>query len=203
MSRLTGPRLKIMRSLGTTLPGLSRKSIEKRPYGPGQHGPTRRRRQPSPYALRLKEKQKVRFNYGLTEGALRRIVAAATTMRGNTGVNLIQLLERRLDNAVFRAGFARTIPAARQLVSHGHVTVNGRVVDIPSRRLTINDVVGVRPSSHALVEQAFESGSGLESSWLDVDRAAKTVRMVSYPDETFLPFELETRLIIEHYSRVL
>ena len=203
MSRNTSPRLRIVRALGSELPGLTRKSAEKRPYGPGQHGPTQRRKKTSAYALALREKQKIRFNYGLTERALRRMVERATRMRGNTGVTLIQLLERRLDNVVFRAGFARTIPAARQLVSHGHISVNGRTCDVASRQLDFGDVVAVKPSGRGLIERSFESGSGLESPWLEVDRPAATVRVASLPDDAFVPFEVEMRLIVEHYSRVL
>src|SRR4029450_10805583 len=160
MSRFIGPRVKVMRALGVALPGLSRKSIEKRPYGPGQHGPTRRKKTPSDYALRLREKQKVRFNYGVSERVLRRLVEEATRMRGNTGVTLVQLLERRLDNVVFRAGFARTIPGARQLVSHGHIQVNGKTVDRPSYRLRRGDFVTVATKSRALAQGALESGAG-------------------------------------------
>ena len=203
MSRNTSPRLRIVRALGSELSGLTRKSAEKRPYGPGQHGPSQRRKKASAYGLALREKQKVRFNYGLTERALRRMVERATRMHGNTGVTLIQLLERRLDNVVFRAGFARTIPAARQLVSHGHILVNGRRCDVPSRQLDFGDTVAVAPSGRALADSAFESGSGLESPWLDVDRSAGTVRVVSSPDPAFVPFDVEMRLIVEHYSRVL
>src|SRR4029450_5575411 len=172
MSRFIGPRVKVMRALGVALPGLSRKSIEKRPYGPGQHGPTRRKKTPSDYALRLREKQKVRFNYGVSERVLRRLVEEATRIPGNTGVTLVQLLERRLDNVVFRAGFSRTIPGARQLVSHGHVLVNGRKVDRPSFRVSRGDTVAVRTGSHPLAVRALESGGGLESPWLFVDKAA-------------------------------
>ena len=203
MSRLTSPRLKIVRQLGTGLPGLSMKSTEKRPHPPGQHGPTRRRRKDSPFALRLREKQKVRFNYGLTERALRRLVEEAVATRGNTGVVLIQLLERRLDNVVYRAGFGRTIPAARQLVSHGHVEVNGRRVDVASMRLSRGDVITVRSSGRNIAEAALQSGGGVESPWLEIDRAALSIRVVTYPDPGFVPFPLETRLIVEHYSRVL
>jgi small subunit ribosomal protein S4 len=203
MSRFTGPRVKVMRALGVQLPGLSRKSIEKRPYGPGQHGPTRRKKTPSDFALRLREKQKVRFNYGVSERVLRRLVEEATRMRGNTGVMLVQLLERRLDNVVFRAGFSRTIPGARQLVAHGHVLVNGRKVDRPSFRVSRGDTVAVRTTSHALATRALESGGGLESPWLFVDKSALTIQISSYPDETFTPFELEPRLIVEHYSRAM
>jgi small subunit ribosomal protein S4 len=204
MSRLRGPRLKIMRALGVELPGLSRKSIEKRPHPPGQHGPqTRKRTNRSDYSLRLREKQKVRFNYGLSERQLRGLVEDATRLKGNTGVVLIQLLERRLDNVVFRAGFGRTIPAARQLVSHGHIQVNGRTVDRPSYRLRRGDVISVAPKSRALAQSALETGAGMVSDWITVDKEGLKATMTSMPDESFLPFPLEPRLIIEHYSRAM
>jgi small subunit ribosomal protein S4 len=203
MSRFTGPRVKVMRALGIQLPGLSRKSIEKRPHPPGQHGPTRRRKTPTDFALRLREKQKVRFNYGVTENTLRRLVEEATRMRGNTGVTLIQLLERRLDNIVFRGGFARTIPGARQLVAHGHIRVNGKKVDRASYRVNRGDTITVRESSRPLAVRGLETGGGLDSPWLLVDKDALTIQVTSYPDESFTPFELETRLIVEHYSRAM
>jgi small subunit ribosomal protein S4 len=203
MSRLRGPRLRIMRALGVELPGLSRKSIEKRPHPPGQHGTARKRTNRSDYSLRLREKQKVRFNYGLSERQLRGLVEDATRLKGNTGVVLIQLLERRLDNVVFRAGFGRTIPAARQLVSHGHIQVNGRTVDRPSYRLRRGDVITVAAKSRALAQTALESGGGMVSDWIAVDKEGLKATMTSMPDETFLPFPLEPRLIIEHYSRAM
>ncbi len=128
MSRYRGPRLRIVRRLGD-LPGLTRKAA-RRSYPPGQHGQARRKR--SEYAIRLEEKQKLRFNYGLSERQLVRYVKKARRMQGSTGTNLLQLMEMRLDNIIFRLGFAPTIPGARQLVNHGHITVNGRVVDIAS-----------------------------------------------------------------------
>ncbi|HEY9813587.1 MAG TPA: 30S ribosomal protein S4, partial [Candidatus Sericytochromatia bacterium] len=128
MSRYRGPRLRIVRRLGD-LPGLTRKTA-RRAYAPGQHGQNRKKR--SEYAIRLEEKQKLRFNYGITERQLLRYVRRARRASGSTGQVLLQLLEMRLDNTVFRMGMAPTIPAARQLVNHGHVTVNGRVVDIAS-----------------------------------------------------------------------
>jgi small subunit ribosomal protein S4 len=203
MSRFTGPRVKVMRALGVALPGLSRKSTEKRPYPPGQHGPTRRKKTLSDFALRLREKQKVRFNYGVSENSLRRLVEEATRMRGNTGVVLVQLLERRLDNVVFRGGFARTIPGARQLVAHGHILVNGRKVDRASYRVNRGDIITVREGSRALATRGLESGGGLDSPWLFVDKTALSIAVSSFPDETFVPFELEPRLIVEHYSRAM
>lgn len=203
MSRLRGPRVKVMRALGMELPGLSRKSIEKRPYPPGQHGPGRKRRNESAYGKRLREKQKVRLNYGISELQLRRLVEAANRLKGNTGVVLIQLLERRLDNIVFRGGFARTIPGARQLVSHGHILVNGRSVDRASYRVRRGDAITICPASKALAQRALESGAGMESPWLLVDKEALTIQVASYPDESFVPFPLEPRLIVEHYSRAM
>src|SRR4028118_1067485 len=154
MSRYRGPRLRIVRRLGD-LPGLSRKS-PRRAYPPGQHGQNRKKR--SEYAVRLEEKQKLRFNYGITEKQLLRYVRKARRATGSTGQSLLQLLEMRLDNTVFRLGMAGTIPAARQLVNHGHVTVNGRVVDIPSYQCRPGDVIGIKNTerSKRLVQQNLE-----------------------------------------------
>jgi small subunit ribosomal protein S4 len=203
MSRYTGPRLRLMRSLGVQLPGLSNKTIARRPQPPGQHGVAKRKPTKSDYALRLREKQKVRFNYGLTERQMRRVVVDATRARGNTAYMLIQLLERRLDNIVFRAGFGRTIPGARQLVSHGHVTVNGRVCDRPSMRVERGDLVVVRPSGQAVARHALEKSAGIVSPWLETDGTTLSAKVAAFPDASFLPFELEPRLIIEHYSRAM
>ena len=139
MARYTGPRLKVMRALGTELPGLSRKSMENRSYPPGQHGQKNRRR--SDYAVRLAEKQKLRFNYGLSEKQIRRLFREAKSSKAPTGDKLLELLERRLDNFVFRAGFAPTAVAARQLVRHRHVLLNGRSVNIPSIRINPGDKI--------------------------------------------------------------
>src|SRR5215510_10134499 len=148
MSRFTGPRLKVMRALGVELPGLSRKSTEARPHRPGQHGQKMMR--PSEYRVQLVEKQKLRFNYGLTERQLRNVFAEARRSKSHTGDKLVELLERRLDNVVFRAGFAPTIPAARQLVLHRHVCVNGKAVTIPSYRVRLGDAVDLRERSRSL-----------------------------------------------------
>src|SRR4028119_1479484 len=145
MSRYRGPRLRVVRRLGD-LPGLTRKT-PRRAYPPGQHGQARKKR--SEYAIRLEEKQKLRFNYGLTEKQLLRYVRKARRATGSTGQSLLQLLEMRLDNTVFRLGMAGTIPAARQLVNHGHVTVNGRVVDIPSYQCRPGEVIAVRDNERS------------------------------------------------------
>lgn len=201
MSRFTGPRVKVMRALGIELPGLSRKKIERRPYPPGQHGQARRKI--SEFGRRLMEKQKLRMNYGLGELQLRRLMAEARRGHGNAGARLIELLERRLDNVVFRAGFARTIPASRQLVGHGHVLVNGRRVDVPSFRVRPGDVISLRERSKALpsVAHALGSAGELRPGWLEVDETARTARVASLPDETSIPFTIEIQLVVEFYSR--
>ena len=152
MSRYTGPRVRVMRKLGTELPGLTRKKAERRPYPPGQHGQARKKL--SEYALRLLEKQKLRMNYGLNERQLLGLFTEARGTKGNTAERLIELLERRLDNVVFRAGFARTIPGARQLVGHGHVLVDGKKVDIASYRVRQGQVISIRERSKSLASIA-------------------------------------------------
>lgn len=154
MSRYRGPRLRVVRRLGD-LPGLTRKAA-RRSYPPGQHGQARKKR--SEYAVRLEEKQKLRFNYGLTERQLVRYVRKARRVSGSTGQSLLQMLEMRLDNTVFRLGMAPTIPAARQLVNHGHITVNGRVVSIPSYQCRPGEEIGVKNQdrSRRLVEENLQ-----------------------------------------------
>ncbi len=201
MSRFTGPRLKVMRALGVTLPGLSRKSIEKRPTPPGQHGHARKRTA-SEYALRLKEKQKLRYHYGVNEGQLRRIAAEASRSKTNTAGKLVELLERRLDNVLFRAGFARTIPAARQLVTHGHIVVNGRRLSIPSARLRRGDIVGIAESGKVAVnlQRSVADEGMLKPDWLSVDDNALTATVSGLPEVTTVPFPFEPRLVVEFYA---
>lgn len=201
MSRYTGPRVRAMRALGVQLPGLSNKSFERRPYPPGQHGQARRKL--SEYGLRLLEKQKLCRNYGVTEGQLRRLMLAARSARGPTGERLLELLESRLDNVVFRAGFARTIPAARQLVNHGHIVVNGRKVDVPSFQVKAQHVIGVRPRSRelSLVQGALQNARAFETSWLSVNAAERTATVVAAPDAGSVPFSVAVQLVVEFYSQ--
>ncbi|MBX3161868.1 MAG: 30S ribosomal protein S4 [Deltaproteobacteria bacterium] len=203
MSRYLGPRVKKMRALGINLPGLSRKSIDRRPYPPGQHGLDRRRGKESAFKLRLQEKQKLRVNYGLTERQFTRLVERASKMPGNTGDLILQLLEGRLDNVVFRAGFARTIPAARQLVRHGHVLLNGRRADIPSARVRRGDVLALRPRSRELdvVATALADPVAPPPAWLAVDPVAKTIRVAAAPDGAAALVAVDTRLIVEFYAQ--
>lgn len=203
MSRYTGPRVRVMRALGTDLPGLSVKKIERRPYPPGQHGQGRKKR--SEFALRLMEKQKLRMNYGVTERQLRNLVEQAKSGPEAAGYKLLELLERRLDNIVFRAGFARTIPEARQLVNHGHIEVDGRRVDIPSYRVSTGQVITVREKSRKLPPVLAASGAppAFDTAWLDVDRATLRATVKTLPDETAVPFPIQVQLVIEYYTQRL
>lgn len=203
MSRYTGPRLKKLRALGTELPGLSTKKIERRPYPPGQHGQARKKI--SEYGRRLMEKRKIRLNYGLAEKQFRSVMIEARRGGGVTGNKLVELLERRLDNVVFRAGFARTIPAARQLVGHGHVLVNGKRVDVASYRTRIGDEISLRPSSqaHPAVALGLQRTDMIEPTWLSVNREARTAKLTALPDETSIPFAIDLQLVVEFYSKSL
>ena len=200
MSRYTGPRLRVLRALGVELPGLSTKRIERRPYPPGQHGGRRRKR--SEFGLRLQEKQKLRFHYGLSERQLRGLVHEAMNAQGFTNAKIVELLERRLDNLVFRAGLCRTIVAARQLVRHGHVRVNGRRVDIPSCRLRAGDVITLdeRMRKSDLVRDTVKGPPLGRPPWLQLDESELLVRLTGLPDEGAVPFPIDLRLVIEFYS---
>ncbi len=204
MSRYTGPRLKVMRALGLDLPGLGRKSMQDRPQPPGQHGARKMAGRKSEFGLQLMEKQKLRYNYGLTERQLRRVVVEAKRLKGATGENIVELLERRLDNLVFRAGFAPSIPAARQLVSHGHVQLNGRRASIPSMRLRAGDVFGPSEAGRALtVVRASLAEPALErAEWIAFDEASGQARLSSLPDGyDAAPFPLDLQRVVEFYAK--
>ncbi|WP_009632865.1 30S ribosomal protein S4 [Synechocystis sp. PCC 7509] len=200
MSRYRGPRLRIIRRLGD-LPGLTRKSA-RRAYPPGQHGQNRKKR--SEYAVRLEEKQKLRMNYGLTEKQMLRYVRRARRVTGSTGQVLLQLLEMRLDNTVFRLGMAPTIPAARQLVNHGHVTVNGRVVDIASYQCRPGETVGVkdRDASRKLVEANLQyPGLANLPSHLEFDKNKMVGKVNSLVEREWVALQVNELLVVEYYSR--
>lgn len=202
MSRYLGPRVKKLRALGVDLPGLTRKTTERRPYPPGQHGPTLRRRKVSAFKIRLQEKQKLRLYYGLTERQFGNLVELANSRTGNTGEQLLALLESRLDNVVFRAGFGRTIPAARQLVRHGHVLVNGRKVDIPSARVRAGDRISLRESSKDLdIVATALADPPPTPKWLTVDSVEKVINIVGAPDSSSMLFTVDPRLIVEFYAQ--
>ena len=204
MSRNRAPRLKIIRRFQQHLPGLSRKTAERRPYPPGQHGANRRIKR-SDYRVRLEEKQKLRFNYGISERQLRNYFKKAVAFQGDTGLRLLQLMEARLDNVVFRCGFAPTIPAARQLVGHGHVLVNGKRLDIPSYSVNEGDVISLKEKSktNPLVEESVASPSLETPSYLSIadDRFQVTFNQV--PAREDVPVEIQEHLIIEFYSQIV
>lgn len=200
MSRYTGPKLKVMRALGGELPGLSRKSLEHRNYPPGQHGQKNRRR--SDYAVRLAEKQKLRFNYGLTERQIQRLFKEAKSAKGPTGDKLIELLERRLDNLVFRAGFAPTAVAARQLVRHRHVVLNGRSVNIPSIRVNPGDTVALteKGARIPIAVESLETPALTRPEWINFDAAAHSATVTRVPAADEAPFPIEVQHVVEYYA---
>ncbi len=202
MSRYRGPRLRITRRLGE-LPGLTRKSARKA-YPPGQHGQARKKK--SEYAARLEEKQKLRFNYGLGERQLRRYVQKARRAAGSTGTTLLQLLEMRLDNTVFRLGMAPTIPAARQLVNHGHITVNGGVVDIASYACRPGELVSVRDreASRKLVNANLQyPGLANLPSHLEFDKVKLEGKVNSIIDREWIAIQINELMVVEYYSRLV
>lgn len=206
MSRYTGPRVKKMRALGVDLPGLSRKTMWDRAYPPGEHGPKNaRRRRESDFKKQLQEKQKLRLNYGLTERQFRRLFVEAKRDKAPTPDKLIEFLERRLDNVAFRAGFGRTIPAARQLVRHRHIRVNGKRVDIPSFRVSEGDVITLRDKSKeiAIVVESLEKPALNRPEWLKWDEDTKTATVAELPGPGSVPFPVEMNLVIEYYSKRL
>ncbi|SDK57177.1 SSU ribosomal protein S4P [Methylophilus rhizosphaerae] len=202
MARTTGPRLKIMRALGVELPGLSRKSIENRPNPPGQHGNQASRRRRSDFAVKLMEKQKIRFNYGVSEKQMRRLMLEARKGSEPTGEKLMSLLERRLDNVVFRAGFAPTGISARQLVNHGHILLNGKSANIPSIRLQVGDVVTLKEKSRKIpiVVEALATPSLTQPEWLSVDSTTASVKVGHLPSIEDVPFPLDVQQVVEYYA---
>jgi small subunit ribosomal protein S4 len=202
MSRYRGPRLRITRRLGD-LPGLTRKSA-RRAYPPGQHGQARKKK--SEYCVRLEEKQKLRFNYGLSEKQLRRYVQKARRAAGSTGLVLLQLLEMRLDNTVFRMGMAPTIPGARQLVNHGHVTINGKVVDIASYQCRPGEVVSIREKegSKKLVEANLQyPGLTNMPSHLEFDKSKLIGKVNGLCEREWVALQINELLVVEYYSRLV
>lgn len=202
MSRFTEPRLKVMRALGVDLPGLSRKTIETRPNPPGQHGTKATRKRLSDFGVKLKEKQKLRFNYGLTESQMRKLIVRARKGNNPTGDNLLQLLERRLDNVVFRAGFAPTGIAARQLVSHGHVLLNGKSANIPSIRVNVGDEITLKVTSFKIfmVVESLAKPALERPDWLQWDEVGKLIKVAHLPDADQVPFPVDVQQVVEYYS---
>jgi small subunit ribosomal protein S4 len=202
MSRFIGPRIKVMRALAVDLPGLSRKTIETRPTPPGQHGNKAARKRRSDFGVKLLEKQKIRFNYGLTETQMRRLILDARKGKEPTGARLLQLLERRLDNVVFRAGFAPTVIAARQLVSHGHLMLNGKHANIPSIRLNVGDEVTIKAKSKniPMVIETIKQPVLTRPEWLDWNEATHIVKMAHLPAMEDVPFPVDVQQVVEYYA---
>ena len=200
MARYTGPKTKIARKLGEPIFGED-KVLSKKNYPPGQHGNNRRRKQ-SEYGLQLREKQKAKYTYGVLERQFRNLFDKASRMKGVTGEVLLQLLESRLDNVVYRLGIARTRAQARQLVSHRHIAVNGNVVNIPSYALKEGDIVSVRERSKSLeiISDSLASRAN-NYSWLEWDGAAMAGKFLNYPQRADIPENINEQLIVELYSK--
>ena len=203
MARYTGPKVRKMRALETYLSGLSGKSMEQRSTRPGQHGHRVGRRKLSDFGVQLREKQKLQFNYGLREKQLSRLVKEARKSDMAAGDKLAELLERRLDNVVFRAGFTRTIPAARQLVAHGHIRVNGKRVDIASYRVDVGDVIGPKPKSKdkQMVKDAITSIRLARPDWLQCNYAEGHAQVLEHPTSDSLSVEVDVARVIEYYAK--
>ena len=199
MSRDTGPSWKVSRRLGISLSGTG-KELARRPYGPGQHGNARKKT--SDYGTQLKEKQKVRFMYGLNERQFHKTFLEAEKMQGISGTNFLRLLESRLDNLVYRIGFASTRRGARQLVNHGHVTVNGKKVDIPSYRVKVGDVISLKEDDKNLkvVNESLEKVTK-RVDFITYDKNKKAGTYVRYPERNELNADIDESLIVEFYNK--
>jgi len=204
MARYTGPRTKKARALGEAIFGAD-KAFERRKYPPGQHGGGgKRRKQKSDYALQLMEKQKAKYTYGMLERQFRRLFEKASRKSGVTGEILLQYLEGRLDNTVFRLGIAPTRRGARQLVSHKHIMVNGVVTNVPSMLLKPGDVVSVRGRSRSLdvIEDSIKSKSDVRSwGWLEFNADRMEGKFLAYPERDKIPEKINEQLIVELYSK--
>src|SRR5689334_5149018 len=201
MARYNGPKTKISRRFGEPILG-NGKWLDKNSNPPGQHGAQKKRKTLGEYALQLREKQKAKYTYGVLEKQFRKTFEEASRRKGVTGENLIKLLEARLDNTVFRMGIAPSRPAARQLVTHKHITVNGEVVNIPSYTLRPGDEVGVREKSKSL-EAITEATSrrGRAFSWIEFNANTKTGKFIDFPERDQIPENIKEHLIVELYSK--
>ena len=202
MARYRGPKSKIARRFRDPIFGPD-KSLERRNYGPGHHGPSKRRGgKQSEYAVQLGEKQKAKYTYGILERQFANMFEKASRMKGITGEVLLQLCEARLDNTVYRLGISPTRRGARQLVSHKHITVNGEVVNIPSYTLRIGDVVGVREKSKSLEAITGSlTASNKTYDWLDWDSSSMSGKLLNLPAREMIPENIREQLIVELYSK--
>lgn len=201
MARYTGPKSKIARKFGEPIFGAD-KVLSKKNYAPGQHG-NNKRRKTSEYGVMLAEKQKAKYTYGVLEAQFRNLFNKAERKDGITGVVLLQLLEGRLDNVVYRLGIAPTRAAARQLVSHRHIVVNGKVLNIPSYAVKVGDIVGVRERSKSLevIENSLAGFNHAKYAWLEWDEAQMAGKFMSIPAREDIPENIKEQLIVELYSK--
>jgi small subunit ribosomal protein S4 len=202
MARYTGPKTKIARIFGEPIFGPD-KTFEKKNYPPGQHGLNRKRKKLSEYGVQLKEKQKAKHTYGILEKQFANLFDKAQRNKGVTGEVLLQLLESRLDNVVFRLSLANSRNGARQLVTHRHITVNGEVVNIPSFHVRPGDIIGVREKSKSLevVNEALGSARFNRSSWLEWNKESYTGKFLNVPERSEIPENIKEQLIVELYSK--
>ncbi len=201
MARYTGPRTKIARKFKEPIYGPD-KNLERRNYPPGQHGQNKRRAKQSEYGLQLAEKQKAKYTYGILERQFKKLFLRAAGKKGVTGVNLVKLIESRLDNVIFRLGIAPTRAAARQLVSHRHILVNGKITNIPSMLLVPGDIVAVRERSQALeVITNSLNGHTNSYSWLEWDANLMTGKFMNYPEREEVPETFNEQAIVELYYK--
>ncbi|MBR5254383.1 MAG: 30S ribosomal protein S4 [Bacteroidales bacterium] len=200
MARYIGPKSKISRKFKEPIYGAD-KNFEKRNYPPGQHGINKRRAKQSEYGLQLMEKQKAKYTYGILEKQFRNLFEKASRKTGITGEVLLQLIESRLDNVVYRLGIAHTRNQARQMVSHKHITVNGQIVNIPSYLLKVGDVVGVRERSKSLEIVEESLSSRVNYSWLEWNGEKMEGKFLNYPERAEIPENIAEQLIVELYSK--
>ena len=202
MARYIGPKTKIARRFGEPIFGPD-KDFERRNYPPGQHGLARKRKKSSEYGMQLREKQKVKYTYGVLERQFRNTYEKASKMKGVKGENLIILLESRLDNIVYRMGLAPTRPAARQLVSHAHITLNGEVCNIPSAQVRPGDIIAVRERSKSLevIQDALASSATRKYSCIEFDQSKLSGKYMNYPVREEIPENINEQLIVELYSK--
>lgn len=202
MARYTGPRSRIARKFGEPIFGPD-KYLDRKNFPPGQHGQTKKRKKTSEYGVQLREKQKVKYTYGLLERQFRNTFEKAAAAAGITGLVLLQMLESRLDNVVYRLGVAPTRAASRQLVSHRHITVNGNVVNIPSFQLRPGDIIGVREKSKSLetIIEAIGANRRSKLAWLEWDETQMAGKYMSVPERSEIPEDVKEQLIVELYSK--
>ncbi len=201
MARYIGPKTRIARKFNDAIYGAD-KYFEKKKYAPGMHGQSKRRKKVSEYGVQLLEKQKAKYTYGILERQFRNLFVKASHKKGITGTILLQLCEARLDNVVYRLGIAPTREAARQLVSHKHITVNGDIVNIPSFSVRPDDIVGVREKSKSLeVVQDSLARRSNAFNWLEWDETQLAGRFMTYPEREDIPENIQEQLIVELYSK--